>query len=58
MDFKKVMNAGAVRTPEEKKKELFLRQKELLETFLAHHAISRQQYEKSLRDMSEKMGMR
>lgn len=34
-------------TPEEKKKQLFLRQKELLDTFLEHHAITQQQHDKS-----------
>ena len=40
----------------EKKYELYLRQVELLNIFLAHHAISKEQYDNSLRDMSEKMG--
>ena len=44
------------RTPEEKRRELFENQKELLETFLTHGAISRAQYEKSLGDLTEKMG--
>ena len=43
-------------TPEQKKKQLYLKQKELLDTFLEHHAISKAQYDKSLRDMTEKMG--
>ena len=43
-------------TPEQKKKQLYLKQKELLETFLEHHAISNEQYDKSLHDVSEKMG--
>ena len=42
---------------EEKKRELFLRQKELLDTFLEHGAISRAQYDKSLGDLPVKMGM-
>ena len=42
---------------EEKKRDLYLRQKELLDTFLEHGAISRAQYDKSLRDLTEKMGM-
>ena len=45
----------SVLTPTEKKKALFLKQKELLDTFLAHHAISRAQYDKSLGDLREKM---
>ena len=42
---------------EDKKRELFLRQKELLDTFLEHGAISREQYDKSLGDLTVKMGM-
>ncbi len=42
---------------EEKKRDLYLRQKELLDTFLEHGAISQAQYDKSLGDLTEKMGM-
>ena len=41
---------------EEKNSQLYLRQKELLDTFLEKGAISRAQYEKSLHDLTEKMG--
>ena len=44
-------------TPAQKKKQLFLNQKELLDTFLEHHAISQAQYEKSLGDLKMKMEM-
>ena len=44
-------------TAEEKKRDLYLRQKELLDTFLEHGAISRAQDEKSLGDLTVKMGM-
>lgn len=44
-------------TPEQKKKQLFLNQKELLDKFLARHAISQAQYDKSLGDMIRKMGV-
>ena len=44
-------------TPEEKKKELFLRQKKTLDLFLERNAISKAQYDKSLGDLVEKMGM-
>lgn len=44
-------------TPEEKKVELFLRQKNTLDLFLERNAISKAQYEKSLGDLREKMGM-
>lgn len=41
---------------EEKNHALYLQQVELLKIFLAHHAISREQYDKSYRDLTEKMG--
>ena len=41
---------------DEKKKELYLRQKELLDTFLNNGAITRAQYDKSFGDLTEKMG--
>lgn len=44
-------------SPEEKKKELFLRQKHTLDLFLERHAISQTQYDKSLGDLRDKMGM-
>ena len=42
---------------EEKRIRLYLQQKEVLDDFVARNAISREQYEKSLQDMTEKMGM-
>ena len=45
-------------TPEEKKRDLYERQKRLLDTFLEHGAIGREQYEKSLSDLTVKMGFR
>ena len=44
-------------TTEEKKRNLYLRQKQLLDTFLENGAISRVQYDKSLGDLTLKMGM-
>ena len=41
---------------EEKKRDLFLRQKETLDLFLERGAISRAQHDKSLRDMADRMG--
>ena len=43
-------------TLEEKNHQLFLQQKETLDTFLAHGAISKAQHDKSLGDLREKMG--
>ena len=39
-----------------KKRELFEKQKKMLDTFLGTGAISHEQYEKSLGDLTEKMG--
>ncbi len=44
-------------TPEEKKKQLFLKQKNTLDLFLERKAISKAQYDKSLGDLIDKMGM-
>ena len=44
-------------SPEEKRTELYLRQKALLDDFLARGAISRAQYDKSFGDLTKKMGM-
>ena len=44
-------------TPEEKKQQLYLNQKKTLETFLARGAISKAQFDKSLGDLTVKMGM-
>ncbi|MBQ7207806.1 MAG: hypothetical protein IJS01_08420 [Lentisphaeria bacterium] len=48
---------GGNASPAEKKRELFLRQKALLETFLATGAITRAQHDKSLNCLIEKMGI-
>ena len=45
-------------TPEEKKKQLFLKQKNTLDLFLERNAISKTQYDKSLGDLIDKMGMK
>ncbi len=44
-------------TATEKKRDLYLRQKELLATLLEHGAINQAQHDKSLGDLTEKMGM-
>lgn len=44
-------------TPDEKKLQLYIKQKNMLDSFLARNAISRVQYDKSLGDLTEKMGM-
>lgn len=45
-------------SPEEKKTDLFLRQKETLELFLERNAITKAQFDKSYGDLVEKMGMK
>ena len=42
---------------QEKKRQLFLKQKRLLDTFLQNGAITVVQYNKSLGDLRELMGM-
>lgn len=41
---------------QEKNRQLYIRQKEMLALFLQKRAISQEQYEKSLLDLTEKMG--
>ena len=43
-------------TPAQKRRELYDRQVALLDTFLEHRAISQEQHDKSLHDLTEKMG--
>ena len=42
-------------SPEEKEKQLYLRQKNMLVLFLERHAIDQKQYDKCLYDLIEKM---
>lgn len=44
--------------PDESKKRLYYEQKHTLDLFLERGAISRAQYDKSLGDLTDKMGMR
>ncbi len=44
-------------THEEKNRVLFLRQKKMLDMFLERGAITKAQYNKSLHDLIEKMGI-
>lgn len=44
-------------TPAEKKLRLYRNQVQVLKDFLERGAISRAQYDKSFRDLTEKMGM-
>ena len=45
-------------TTEEKNTRLFMEQKRTLDLFLERNAISKSQYDKSLRDLKEKMKIR
>ena len=51
------MTENETKTAEQKKRDLYLRQKELLATLLEHGAISRAQYDKLLWDLTAKMSM-
>ena len=44
-------------SPEEKRVQLYLNQKQTLEAFLERGAISKAQFDKSLGDLTLKMGM-
>ena len=44
-------------TPEQKRRELYDRQVATLATFLEHGAITQDQHDKSLHDLTVKMGM-
>lgn len=60
MAFTTQINANdtwASLSPAEKKVQLFLNQKKTLDLFLDRHAISQEQYNKSLHDMTVKMGI-
>jgi len=46
----------AALSPEEKKRNLYEQQKHTLELFLERNAISRAQFDKSLKDLTVKMG--
>ena len=43
--------------PEEKRKQLYIKQVKTLNAFLERGAISQEQYDKSFGDLTEKMGM-
>ena len=44
-------------SPEDKRIQLYLNQKRTLDAFLECGAISKEQYDKSLGDLTKKMGM-
>ena len=43
-------------THDQKNHQLYLKQKQLLDMFLEHGAISQAQHDKSLHDLTDKMG--
>lgn len=43
-------------THDQKNHQLYLKQKQMLDMFLEHGAISQSQHDKSLHDLTEKMG--
>ena len=58
MDLEMQQMPLAQMTSEEKKQYLFLNQKKTLDLFLERGAISQVQYDKSLGDLREKMGVK
>lgn len=56
MQYNVEQTAWSQLSPEEKKKQLFLNQKQTLDLFLERKAISQAQYDKSLGDLRKKMG--
>lgn len=56
MDFSVEQNRWETLTYEEKNQQLYLKQVKLLKTFLEKGAISRDQFNKSLHDLTVKMG--
>ena len=43
-------------TYEQKNHQLYLKEKNMLDTFMEHGAITKEQHDKSLHDLTEKMG--
>ena len=56
MDIKTENQDKATMTFAEKKHFLYLKQKAMLDTFLAHGAITQAEHDKSLHDLTVKMG--
>lgn len=56
MERKSADTVFSAMTHEEKNHVLFLKQKEILDTFLEHGAISKADHDKSLHDLTKKMG--
>lgn len=56
MDLTNKNTAWETLSPEEKKRALYERQVAMLATFLEHGAITQAQHDKSLHDLTEKMG--
>lgn len=50
------MDEELIRTPEQRRRDLYERQVEMLKLFLERGAISQEQYDKSYGDLTEKMG--
>ena len=56
MDFKDINTAWDALSYQEKNHQLFLTQKSMLDKFLERGAISQAQHDRSLRDLTVKMG--
>lgn len=51
------MDDNETASPKQSNIDLYLRQKKMLEQFLERNAISQEQFDKSLGDLTEKMSM-
>lgn len=56
MDFREEKTGWDAMSHEEKNHQLFLKQKNMLDMFLERGAITQAQHDKSLHDLTEKMG--
>ena len=57
-DFIKANDEWSKFSYEEKNRQLFFKQKKMLETLLEKNAITKEQFDKSLGDLSVKMGIK
>ena len=56
MNSNNLNSSGTTPSHEEKNHFLYLKQKAMLDTFLAHGAITQAEHDKSLHDLTVKMG--
>ena len=56
MNLNNINSSGTTTSHEEKNHQLYLKQTAMLDTFLAHGAITQAEHDKSLHDLTMKMG--